>query len=182
VLVADEIKEPLEHMVGVARSLGHDVVAVELSVAGAGRAIREQTPDLAIVALHEDKEHALDLVHEIVEERICPVVVQTNGEDPEFAARAAQRGVFAVTAPVKPEALQAAIEVAIRRHEEVEELAEQVENLEGAIRRRAIVERAKGMLMERHGIDERTAFERLRERARSSNRTLVDVAQSILDA
>ena len=89
--------------------------------------------------------------------------------------------MFAVTAPIEADALQTAIEVAVRRFEELEELTEQVENLEGALQRRAIVERAKGILMERREIDERAAFELLRDRARSSNRTLVDVAQSVLD-
>jgi AmiR/NasT family two-component response regulator len=182
VLVADEQPAPLEQMADVARSLGHDVVAVELAVSGAARAIREQSPELAIVCLHEDEEHALELVEQIVDEARCPVIVQSNGDEPDFAARAAERGVFAFTAPVEPDALQAAIEVAVRRFEELAELAEQVENLEGAIRRRAVVERAKGILMERRGIDERAAFELLREQARSSNRTLVEVAESVLDA
>jgi len=183
VLVADERHGPLEQMTDVARSRGHDVVAVELGVEGAARAIREHSPELAIVGLHEDEEHALELVQQIVDEGICPVIVQSDGDDdPEFAARAAARGAFAFTTPVEPDALQAAIEVAVRRFEELEELSEQIENLEGAIRRRAIVERAKGVLMERQGIDERTAFEQLRERARSSNRTLVEVAQELLEA
>jgi AmiR/NasT family two-component response regulator len=180
VLVADEQPAPLEKMAEMARSLGHDVVAVELAVSSAGRAIREQSPALAIVCLHKDEGHALELVEQIVDEASCPVIVQSTGDDPDFAARAAERGVFAFTAPVEPDALQAAIEVAVRRFEELEELAEQVENLEGAIRRRALVERAKGILMERQGIDERAAFELLRERARSSNRTLVEVAESVL--
>jgi response regulator NasT len=182
VLIADERREPLERMAEVARSSGHEVVALELRVDEAASAIRERRPEVAIVGLHEDEEHALELVEQIVEEGICAVIVQSNGEDPEFAARAAARGAFAYTAPVEPAALQAAIEVAVRRFQELEELSEQVESLEGAIRRRAIVERAKGMLMERQGIDERTAFELLRERARSTNRTLVDVAQALLDA
>ena len=87
------------------------------------------------MGLHEDEEHALELVEEIVDESICPVIVQTDGDDPEFAARAAERGVFAFSTPVEADALQAAIEVAVRRFEELEELAEQVENLEGALRR-----------------------------------------------
>ena len=181
VLVADERPEPLERMVEVARSLGHDVVAVEVGVSATGRAIREQSPELAIVGLHEDADHALELVEEIVDESVCPVIVQTSGEDPEFAARAAERGAFGFSSPVEPDALQAAIEVAVRRFEELEELTEQIENLEGALRRRAIVERAKGIMMEREGIEERQAFELLRARARSSNRTLVDVAQALLD-
>ncbi len=181
VLVADEQPDPLRHMAAVARDLGHDVVAVELAVSGAARAIREHSPELAIVGLHEDEEHALELIREIVEEAVCPVIVQTNGDDPEFAARAAERGAFGFSTPVESDALQTAIEVAVRRFEELEELAEQVDNLEGALRRRALVERAKGMLMERRDLDERAAFELLRSRARSSNRTLVEVAQSVLD-
>jgi AmiR/NasT family two-component response regulator len=181
VLVADERPEPLERMAAVARSLGHDVVGVELAVSGAARAIREQSPELAIVGLHEDEEHALELVAQIADEGICPVIAQSNGDDPEFAARAAERGVFGFSTPVESDALQASIEIAVRRFEELEELAEQVENLEGALRRRALVERAKGILMERQGIDERTAFELLRRRARSSNRTLVEIAESVLD-
>ena len=69
----------------------------------------------------------------------------------------------------------------MRRFEELEELTEQIENLEGALRRRAIVERAKGILMERREIDQRAAFELLRDQARSSNCTVVEVAQSVLD-
>jgi response regulator NasT len=181
VLIADERPDPLERMADVARSLGHDVVAVELAVSSTAQAIREQSPELAIVGLHQDEDHALELVQEIVDEGICPVIVQTDGDDPEFAARAAERGAFGFSSPVEANALQAAIEVAVRRFDELEELTEQVENLEGAIRRRAIVERAKGVTMERENIDERRAFEVLRERARSSNRTLVDVAQAVLD-
>jgi AmiR/NasT family two-component response regulator len=181
VLIADEQPAPLEHLAEIARGLGHDVVGLELAVPAAGRAIREQSPELAIVALHEDEGHALDLIGEIVEEGICPVIVQSNGDDPGFAARAAARGAFAFSTPVERDALQAAIEVAVRRFEELEELAEQVESLEGALRRRAVVERAKGILMERRAIDERAAFELLRRRARSSNRTLVSIAESVLD-
>ena len=181
VLIADEQPGPLEQMAEAAQSLGHDVVAIEVAVSGVARAIGEHSPELAIVGLHEDEGHALELIEQIVDESICPVIVQTNGDEPEFAARAAERGVFGITTPVEPDALQTAIEVAVRRFEELEELAEQVENLEGALQRRAIVERAKGMIMERQGIDERAAFELLRQRARSSNRTLVEVARSLLD-
>jgi response regulator NasT len=180
-IVCDEHADALERIASVARSLGHDVVALEIAVAAVVQAVREETPELAIVGLHEDKEHALELVLEIVDENICPVIVQTDDSDPRFAAHAAARGIFAFASPLEAGTLQAAIEVAARRFEEFEELSEQVENLEGALRRRAIVERAKGILIERHAIDEHTAFERLRQRARSSNRTLVEVAETVLE-
>jgi AmiR/NasT family two-component response regulator len=181
VLVADEDPETLERMAAVAGSLGHDVVARELAAAGVGKAVREESPELAVVALHSDMEHALDLIQEVVEEGICPVIVQSNGADAQFAARVAEKGAFALSSPVEAEALQSSIEIAMRRFEELEELTEEVENLEGALRRRAVVERAKGVLMERQGLDERAAFEFLRSRARATNRTVLDVAQAFLE-
>jgi response regulator NasT len=161
--------------------LGHEVVAVELAPSEVAKAIREKQPEVAIVGLHESEEHALELIREIVEEGVCPVIVQAGGDDPEFAADAAERGAFALSTPVEPDSLQAAIEVAIPRFKELVELSEQVDQLEGALRRRALVERAKGILMERRAIDERAAFELLRDRARASNRTMVEVAISVLD-
>ena len=80
-----------------------------------------------------------------------------------------------------PEDVQAAIEVALRRHREEQRLNEKVAQLQSALERRAVIERAKGILMERHSVDERAAFELLRDHARSSGRRVVDVAQSVLD-
>jgi response regulator NasT len=79
------------------------------------------------------------------------------------------------------EDVQAAIEVAIRRYREESRLTEKVAQLESALERRAIIERAKGILMERHSVGERDAFEQLRDHARSSRRRVVDVAQAVLD-
>jgi response regulator NasT len=57
-----------------------------------------------------------------------------------------------------------------------------VERLEGAFGRRAVIERAKGILMERHGIDEEAAFRLLRGQSRSSGRKLIAVATAVLGA
>ena len=61
------------------------------------------------------------------------------------------------------------------------QLTDKVEQLEGALQRRGVIERAKGILMERHSVSEREAFELLRDHARASGRRVVDVAQSVLD-
>ena len=79
------------------------------------------------------------------------------------------------------DSIQSAIEVAVRRHAETRDLAQQVERLETALERRALIERAKGILMERHNIAEREAFDRLRDHARSRNRTVVDVSASVAE-
>ena len=67
----------------------------------------------------------------------------------------------------------------MRRHEEKRKLVEQIQRLESALERRAVIERAKGIIMERHSVSEREAFDRLRDHARSRNRTVVDVAASV---
>ena len=77
--------------------------------------------------------------------------------------------------------MQAAIEVAIRRYREAARLNEKVGQLESALERRAVIERAKGIVMERHGIDEREAFDRLRDHARAGNRRVVDVATAVVE-
>ncbi|MGH2969005.1 MAG: ANTAR domain-containing response regulator, partial [Solirubrobacteraceae bacterium] len=96
-------------------------------------------------------------------------------------ARAAERGVSALVDSNNPQHVQASIEVAIRRYREAARLNEKVGQLESALERRAVIERAKGIVMERHALGERAAFERLREHARGSNRRVVEVAQAVVD-
>jgi response regulator NasT len=107
------------------------------------------------------------------------VIALVTGDDGAFVARAAERGIYAVARGSDPRALQDAIEVSLRRHAETSRLADEVGRLESALERRAQIERAKGILMERHRIADREAFERLRAYARSRNRTVVDVASAV---
>jgi response regulator NasT len=155
------------------------VVARAIGVGEVSFEIKREEPELALVKLHDDDEHALDLIDEIVQEASCPVVALMEVAEPDFISRAAEKGIYAYVQPVTAETVQAALEVAIRRHADVERLNEEVDELEGALRRRAVIERAKGILMERHSIDERTAFELLRRHARANNRKLAEVAGAI---
>jgi response regulator NasT len=176
VLVANEDRERLKEMAEVSRTLGSEVVAREIEVAQVAEVARDLLPDIAIVGLHDDHtEHALGMISEIVGEGICPVIAVTNGANPEFAREAAAVGIFAYTSSFDPRALIGAIEVAMKRFG-------QAEQLEGALARRAIIERAKGVLMERYGLDERAAFEQLRDQSRKSSTKLVDVSHALLQA
>jgi AmiR/NasT family two-component response regulator len=69
----------------------------------------------------------------------------------------------------------------VRRYGEARRLHEKVGQLESALERRGVIERAKGILMERHGVGERQAFELLRDHSRATGRRVVEVAQSVLD-
>lgn len=181
VLIADEDRTALEDLAAVLRGLGHEVTARAVTLRDAAGEIAEEDPDAAMVVLHQDDEHALDLIAEIVAYSSGPVIALLDSEDTDFVARAAERGIAAYARPVTAETVQSSLEVAIRRHAETERLSEKVEQLETALDRRAAIERAKGILMERHGLDDRRAFELLRDHARSSSRSVVAVARSVAE-
>jgi AmiR/NasT family two-component response regulator len=181
VLIADEDKAALEQLGSVLEELGHEVTPYVVSVAEAIELISTEDPDLAIVVVHKDDEHALALIQETVEYASGPVIAQTRDGDVEFVAQAAERGISAWIESASPEIVQGAIEVALRRYEEAARLQVKVDQLESALERRAVIERAKGIVMERHGIDERAAFELMRDHARAQNRRVVDVAVAVAE-
>jgi response regulator NasT len=179
VLVADEDVQALEQTTLLLRHLGHEVTGLAVEVAEAADRIAREDPDLAVVVVHRDDEHALNLIDELNEYASGPVVALLHGHDPEFISRAAERGISAYASSATRESVQAAIDVAMARHAELRALEEHVSRLEGALERRAVIERAKGILMERHGLSERQAFERIRSHARANNRRVIDVAEQI---
>jgi AmiR/NasT family two-component response regulator len=182
VLLANEDEQALETLGGVLQRLGHDVTPFAVSVEEAAELIVREDPDLTIVVVHRNDDHALALIGESVELASGPVIAQLRGrEDVDFVARAAERGISAYVESNDPQHVQASIEVAIRRYREAARLNEKVVQLESALERRAVIERAKGIVMERHGISDRAAFERLRDHARNTNRRVVEVAQSVVD-
>ena len=181
VLIADEDRDALRELGEVLGGLGHEVTPFVVSVSEAIELIGTEDPDLAIIVVHNDDEHALALIQETVEYASGPVIAQTRDGDVDFVARAAERGISAWIESASPEVVQGAIEVALRRYEEQARLETKVEQLESALDRRAVIERAKGILMERHGIDERAAFDVLRDHARSQSRRVVDVARAVTD-
>jgi AmiR/NasT family two-component response regulator len=179
ILLADEDAGALKILAGQVRDLGHTPTEIAVDLRAAADAIVRDDPDLAIVAVYDDDGYALDLIEEINAYSTGPVIALLDREDPDFVGAAAERGIFAYARQETAESIQAAIEVAMRRWREQHELHEQIERLEGALERRALIERAKGILMERHEISDRAAFELLREHARSNNRTVVDISAAV---
>jgi AmiR/NasT family two-component response regulator len=174
VLIANEEMTHLRLIAPLVASLGHEVIARAVDAHEIASVTRTERPDVALVGLGGNSAHALELIEEISQEAACPVIVLLHSSNPEFVKEAAKRGVFAYVTDGDPHGWQGSIEIVLRRFAEYHDL-------KGAFGRRAIIERAKGILMERHGIDDRTAFDRLRDHARSRNRTVVDVAGSVAE-
>jgi response regulator NasT len=101
------------------------------------------------------------------------VIALLESEDPIWVNEAAKRGIFAYIVEGSPGEMQSAIDITLRRYAEYR-------NLEGAFARRAVIERAKGIIMARQAIDELRAFALLREQSGRSGQKLFDVAQAVV--
>src|SRR3954454_3995773 len=174
VLIANERKDRLALVAPVVVALGHEVIAREIDVRDVGPVTARERPDVALVGLGESSEHALALIDKIVQEAACPVIVLIHARDTHFVREASKRGVFAHISDADVQDWQSSIDIVLRRFAEYQEL-------EGAFGRRALTERAKGILMERHSIDEEAAFNMLRDQSREGNRKLLDLAAAVVD-
>jgi response regulator NasT len=174
VLIANERKDRLALVAPIVVALGHEVIAREIDVEDVGPVTARERPDVALVGLGDSSEHALGLIEKIVQEAACPVIVLLHAPDPAFLKEASKRGVFAYVTDAETTDWQSSIDIVLRRFAEYQDL-------EGAFGRRAVTERAKGILMERHSVDEAAAFDMLRAQSRSTNRRLADVASAVVE-
>lgn len=174
ILVTDGMGEQLEVITRTVVGLGHEVIARESSLPEIARLTAAERPDVALVIVSQGTNHALEMIDQIVHEAACPVIAVLHVQDRSFIMEAAKRGIFAyVVDGGEPEELQSSIDVVLRRFAEYH-------SLEGAFGRRAVTERAKGILMERHGVDEEAAFHLLRDHARRKQAKLVDIAEAVV--
>jgi AmiR/NasT family two-component response regulator len=174
VLIANERKDRLALVAPIVVALGHEVIAREIDAEDIGTVTARERPDVALVGLGESSQHALELIDKIVRAAACPVIVLLHAPDPVFVKEASKRGVFAHISDDDIEDWQSSIDIVLRRFAEYHDL-------QGAFGRRALIERAKGILMERHSVDEDRAFAMLRERSRNDNRKLTDLAAAVVD-
>jgi AmiR/NasT family two-component response regulator len=173
VLIANERQERLAVVAPLVTSLGHEVIAREIRADDVGDVTQRIQPDVALVGVGHDVAHALQLIDAIVKESACPVIAILSSADNGFVREAAKLGVFAYIVDDDPATWQNMMEIVLRRFAEYQ-------SLEGAFGRRALIERAKGILMERHKIGDDAAFSLIRDEARRSNRRVVDVAEALL--
>src|SRR3954447_21494881 len=174
VLIANERTDRLALVAPIVIALGHEVIAREIDVRDVGAVTARERPDVALVGLGESSGHALELIDQIVRAAACPIIALLHARDPAFVREASKRGVFAHISDAEVDDWQSAIDIVLRRFSEYHDL-------EGAFGRRAVTERAKGILMERHSVDDGDAFEMLRDQSRRSNSKLADVAAAVVD-
>jgi response regulator NasT len=128
-LIANQRPDRLELLSKVVVGLGHEVIAREVHVAEVAQVTARERPDVALVGLGESSAHALALITEIVRGAFCPVIALMEAFDGDWIDQAAERGVYAYIVDSRPEELQSAIDITLRRFAEFQ-------SLQGAFERR----------------------------------------------
>jgi two-component system, response regulator PdtaR len=160
---------------------GFEVCAAAKDGEEAVELARSEQPDLAILDVKMPRLDGIEAARRILAERPIPIVMLTAYGQAELVSRAVEAGVFGyLVKPFREGDILPAIEAARARHAELEALREEAESLAEALATRKIVERAKGLLMEREGLSEQDAFARLRRASQVSGRPMGVVAEAVV--
>jgi two-component system, response regulator PdtaR len=165
------------------RALGHTVIGIAGDGETAVSMARTLSPDLVLLDVRMPYLGGLEAAARIHDERAVPIVIVTAYSDPETLGKAAGAPVFHyLVKPVSAAQLGAAITVAEARHSEwMEQQRESIE-LRRRLEDRKVIERAKGIIMEREGIAESAAYRLLQRTSQSRNMTMADLAKSLIAA
>ena len=175
ILIAHERADRLAQVTAAVTELGHEVIERKIGIIDVGQATIESRPDVAIV---------------IVGSRFGASGPAVDRPDRQGGGLSGHRDLGRAGSGVHQRSGEARYLRVYRGWPRPGGAAEldrhrapavrRVSRLEGAFGRRAVTERAKGILMERHGIDEQAAFNMLREHARRNNRKMVEVAEEVV--
>ncbi len=163
--------------------LGHQVVVSASDGEEVVQQCRRERPDLLISDIEMPNMDGLAAAEKIREDVPIPIILVSAHHDPEFVDRALQSHVLAyLVKPIKQPDLETAITLVMRRFQEFRVLEQQADSLTKTLEDRKLIERAKGILMQRVGLDEPAAFKRLQKISQDKNQKLVDAARTIIDA
>jgi response regulator NasT len=183
IAVADDEPDMRDYFRKILPRLGHQVVAVAEDGRDLIAQCRGTRPDLVVTDIKMPDMDGIDAATRLYEEMPVPVILVSAYHDPELIARAESDHILGyLVKPIKQSDLEPAIALAMRRFEQFEALRKEAADLRQALEDRKLIERAKGLLMKKAGLEEPEAFRRLQKLAMDGNRRMVDVAQMILTA
>jgi len=181
IAVADDEPDMRDYFQKCLTRLGHQVVAVAADGNELLQKCLTTAPDLVITDIKMPGLDGIDAARRLQHERPIPVILVSAHHDPGMIERAGADHILGyLVKPIKQADLGPAIALAMRRFEQFEALRAEAADLRQALEDRKVIERAKGTLMKRAGLDEAEAFRRLQKLASEKSRKLVEIAQMIL--
>jgi two-component system, response regulator PdtaR len=183
IAVADDERDMRDYFQQILPLLGHQVVAVAETGKELVALCAQTHPDLVITDIKMPDMDGIDASVQICRNAPVPVILVSAYHDPEFVRRAEADHILAyLVKPIKQADLEPAIGIAMRRFEQFQALRKETTDLKQALEDRKVIEKAKGILMKKAGLDEHDAFRRLQKLASDKNRKLIEIAQIILTA
>lgn len=181
VLIADDdpiIRLDLKQML---ENMSYEVVAEAGDGLQALNSARELRPDVCILDVKMPVMDGIDAASEIASETLAPTILLTAYSDKELIDRAKDAGVFAyLVKPFKPSDLPPAIEVARSRYEQHLQLNKELSSAQERLEARKLLDRAKGILMKQHDIDEAEAYRRIQLQSMNNRKSMKEVAEAII--
>jgi two-component system, response regulator PdtaR len=181
VIIADDeslIRMDLREML---TNLGYLVVGEVADGRSAVNQARELRPDVVVMDIKMPDMDGIEAAKILTEERVAPVVLLSAYSQRELVDRAREAGVVAyLVKPYREEELAPAIEVALARFAEFKDLEKQVADLQQALETRKLVDRAKGILMDKQGLTESEAFRKIQKMSMDNRKAMKDVAEAII--
>jgi AmiR/NasT family two-component response regulator len=183
ILVADDEKPVAIGLQGQLDALGYDVVALVHDGQHAIEVCRRTLPDVVLMDIEMPGLDGLSAARQIARDPGTPVIILTAHGNPNLIEQAVEDGVvYYLLKPVTSESLYAAVQVAVARSRENKTLRENVVMLEGTLRERKLIERAKGILMTRRNMSEQEAFRYLQRQSQDRRIPMAKLAESIVQA
>ena len=183
ILIADnesiirmDLKELLEEA-------GHEVIGEAADGLKAVELTRKLKPDLVIMDIKMPEMDGIAAAKLISNEKLAPVLLLTAYSQKEIVDKAKESGVLAyLVKPVKEENLFPAMEIAMSRFQEFMSLEQELEDLKTSLEARKLLDRAKGVLMDAHGLTESEAYRRIQQYSMAKRKSIKEVAQAIVAA
>ena len=145
------------------------------------RLIDAHRPDVLICAVGLPETDGVEVTRKVMATAACPVVLLTSHTDPAVSARAIEAGALGFLAkPLRAEELGPALDLAVSRFREMQAVRRENETLRRSLEGRKLIERAKGILMQRLGLSEPEAFRKIQKTAMDSRKPMTEIAQALL--
>ncbi|NJN67878.1 MAG: response regulator [Chloroflexaceae bacterium] len=142
---------------------------------------RQIRPDLVMSDVEMPHTNGIEVSRILYREGLAPVVLTTSQATRDLTVRASRAGVLGfLIKPVQESELMPVIEVVRARWQEHRTRTEELDRLREQLETRTVIERAKGHLMDTHGLREAEAFRKIQKLAMNNRRTMKEVAQAIL--
>lgn len=181
VLIADDDPIIRLDICQLLKKMGYDVVADASDGVEAVEQARTLRPDVCVLDVKMPNLDGIDAADQIAADGISPVILLTAYSDRELVERAKTAGVYGyLVKPFKPGDLQPAIEVARSRFEQHQVLMNEVANIEERLAVRKMLDRAKGLLMDRERLTEADAYRLIQQRSMNLRKSMREVASAVI--